>query len=178
MHSFFTLHWLKGSLSRENSTTDKMLSSGKMWWSDTNRTIAPVVSCGQDSRTLNTYPGEHCHPSMCNHTSCLHFQLDSIESSGTTTSAFPPQQGTDTTNCPKEPGLCRFFHCFPLSAFPYCESYECLCKVLRFLHCYGNTVLCSYWNIQVHLHTTPGFADDSQIPEQTKVFKSQCGISI
>lgn len=51
-------------------------------------------------------------------------------------------------NCPKQLGLWRIYHCFPSVAFPYYESSKCLGKVIRFFHCYGNTVLCSYWNIQ------------------------------
>lgn len=97
---------------------------------------------------LNTYPGEHCHPNMWNHIRCLPFQHHLINSSSTATSAFPPQQGAVTTNCPKELGLCRLYHHSPLTAFPSCESSKCLYKALRFLHCYGNTVLCSYGNIQ------------------------------
>lgn len=123
-------------------------SSGKVWWSDTNRTTPSVVSCGGDSRILNTYPGEHYHPRVYNHISCLTFQLDLINSSCSATSAFPPQQGTRSINyclsyCPKELGSITS----PL-AFPCCASCTCLCKVLRLLHCYGNTTLSSHWNRQ------------------------------
>lgn len=98
--------------------------------------------------TLNTYLGEHCHLNMWNHIRHLSFQHDLIKSSSTATSAFPPQQGADTINCPKELGLCRLYQHSPLIASPSCESCKFLCKALRFLHCYGNTVICSYWNIQ------------------------------
>ena len=130
------------------------------------------------ARILNTNPGEHCHPSMCNHTSCLPFQLDLINSSSTATSAFPPQQGTDAVNCPKELGLCRIYHGFPLVAFPYCKSCQVPVqgtKVSPLLWEHSTLQLLKY---SAHLHTIPGFADASQIPEQRKVFKSQCGISI
>lgn len=120
--------------------------------------LLPAVD--RTATTLNTYPSEHCHPNMWNHIRCLPFQRDLINSSSTAVSAFPPQQGADTTNCPKELGLCRLYHHSPLIAFPSCESCKCLCKALRFLHCYGNTVLCSYWNIQ----PTSIKYHDSQIP--------------
>lgn len=141
----------------DNGTTEKMLLptsfySGKVCWSDTSRTTPSVVGCGQDSQDTKHIPRWVLSP--------LPFQLDLINSSSTVRSAFSPQQGTDMTSCPKELGLCRIYHCFPLIAFPYCESCKCLCKVLRFLHCYGNTVLCSYWNI----HPTSIQHQDSQMP--------------
>lgn len=107
----------------------------------------PVVSCEQDSQNTKCIQVSIITPSRCNQTSHFPFHFSLINYSSAATSAFPPQQGMDTTICPRELGLCRIYH-FALIAFLNCESHKSLCRVLRFLHCYGNTVLGSYWNIQ------------------------------
>lgn len=111
-------------------------------------TTLPVASCGQDSHNTKHISKWTLSPQYVKSYQMSSFSAWLINSSSTAASAFPPQQGADTTNCPKELGLCRLYHHSPLIAFPSCESCKCLCKALRFLHCYGNTVLCSYWNIQ------------------------------
>lgn len=105
----------------ENGTTEKMLSPdsfslGKVWWSDTNRTTPPVVSCGQDSQDT-----KHITQYVQSY-QLLSSSADFINSSSTAISAFPSQQGTDMTNCPEKLGLCRIYHCFPLIAFPYLHA--------------------------------------------------------
>lgn len=152
VHKFFTLHWRKGSLSGEWYYQEKgglkfLLLRKGVAGRQIGQPHDNPACCQLWTRQPQHWTRWTLSPPICEIISdpiSLPFHCDLMNSSSAATSAFPPQQGADATNYPKELGLCRLYHHSPLIAFPSCES----CKALRLLHCYGNTVLCSYWNIQ------------------------------
>lgn len=178
MYHLFTLRWLKGRLSGEWHT-EKILSpdcfsSGKV---RPKRTPLLLSAVSRTARILNVSRWALSPTVGAIKPAIFPFQLSLINYSSAATSAFPPQQGTDTTICPRELGLCRIcqFCLDCLSELWITQEPVQGTKVSTLLWEHSTWQLLKY---SAHLHTTPEFTGASRIPEQRKVFKCHSDISI
>lgn len=161
----------------ENGTTEKILSpnsfsSGKVWWSDTNRTTLPVVSCGQDSQDTKHVSRWALSPPYVQSYQLSSFSAWFDQLIKCCHISIPPSVRNRHDKLSQRTRIVQGLPLFSLDCLSLLWIMQVPVqgtKVSPLLWEHSTLQLLKY---SAHLHTIPGFADASQIPEQRKVFKA------